>query len=68
MEFPLSEILNKFLKLLNDVAHVREFGWIVLNHVVNEWSHKFKSFQVYPWIWVKDGMALRERERMTVKK
>jgi len=58
-KFPLTEILNKFLETLDNFGHTRAFGWIILNHVVNERSHKFERFISADV--GKDGMSLRER-------
>ena len=59
-EFPLVEALHKFLKSIDNFVHTRPLAWIILNHVVNEWLHKVKTF--ISGSVGKDGMSLRKRE------
>ena len=61
-KFPLTETLNKFLETLDNFGHTRAFGWIILNHVVNERSHKFEGF--VPADVGKNRVSLRESVRM----
>ena len=43
-QMALSETLNKSLKSLDNFTHTWAFDWIILNHIIDERSHKFESF------------------------
>jgi len=64
-KFPLTETLNKFLETLDNFGHTRAFGWIILNHVVNERSHKFEGFVSADV--GKNRVSLRESVKRTVR-
>lgn len=60
-KFPLTETLNDFLESLDNFVHVRSLSWVILNHVIDEWFHKFETFMS---TYVSDdGVSLRRGVR-----